>query len=91
MKVGILGTGSWGTALGQVLCDNGCDVIMWGVDPAQVDDINQNHHNHVYFDDPIHEALHASADMTCVKDAWYLGRYGTGCQCTCCPYDPWSC
>lgn len=69
MKVGILGTGSWGTALGQVLCDNGCDVIMWGVDPAQVDDINQNHHNHVYFDDPIHEALHASADMTCVKDA----------------------
>ena len=28
MKVTVLGTGSWGTALAQVLADNGNDVIL---------------------------------------------------------------
>ena len=34
MNVRVLGTGSWGTALAQVLADNGHDVIMWGISPA---------------------------------------------------------
>lgn len=69
MKTAVLGTGSWGTALGQVLCDNGNDVVMWGVEPSQVKDINENHRNSAYYEDPLNEALHADTDMQCIKDA----------------------
>ena len=53
MNVTILGTGSWGTALGQVLCDNGHTVKMYGVDVSQVTDINENHKNTAFFPDSI--------------------------------------
>ena len=30
-RVGIIGAGSWGTALSVVLCDNGHEVTLWSV------------------------------------------------------------
>ena len=39
MKIRVLGTGSWGSALAQTLADNGHDVIMWGIDDAEINDI----------------------------------------------------
>ena len=30
MKIAVLGSGSWGTALGQVLAENGHEVVLWG-------------------------------------------------------------
>lgn len=65
MNITILGTGSWGTALGQVLCDNGHRVIMYGIDASQVNDINQNHKNTAYFSNNIilPDALRATADI----------------------------
>ncbi len=53
MNITILGTGSWGTALGQVLCDNGHTVKMYGVDKAQTEDINLRHKNTAFFSDDI--------------------------------------
>ena len=43
MKVGVIGTGSWGTALAQVLCDNNIDVLIWGRSAIEVDSINNEH------------------------------------------------
>ena len=36
-KVGILGAGSWGTALALLLYKNGHDVTMWSIDKSEVE------------------------------------------------------
>ncbi len=67
MRITVLGTGSWGTALAQVLADNGNDVVLWGISDDEVNDINENHHNSRYFQAPISEALRATKEIACVK------------------------
>ena len=43
MKIAVLGAGSWGTSLGQVLSENGHDVLLWHLEQDFVDEINQTH------------------------------------------------
>ena len=50
-KVAVLGPGSWGTALSQVLNDNGHEVRIWGNLEDQIDEINEKHTNIRYFKD----------------------------------------
>lgn len=53
MRILILGSGTWGTALGQVLADNGHNVTLYGNDQKQIDDINKRHKNSFYFGDDV--------------------------------------
>ena len=35
MKITVLGSGGWGTALALLLLDNGNDVTLWSFDPKE--------------------------------------------------------
>lgn len=68
-SIGVIGTGSWGTALAQVLSDNGCDVLLYGIDPVEIADINENHKNSKYFgEDPISDRLRATDRTEALTD-----------------------
>lgn len=53
MRICVLGSGTWGTALAQVLTDNGHQVTIYGNNQEQIDDISKHHQNQQYFGNEI--------------------------------------
>lgn len=64
-KVTVLGTGAWGTTLGQVLVDAGNDVLMWGRNREVVSEINNLHTNATYLEQAqLPPTLKATSDIS---------------------------
>ncbi|MCL2889248.1 MAG: NAD(P)-dependent glycerol-3-phosphate dehydrogenase [Eggerthellaceae bacterium] len=53
MKVAVIGAGSWGTTLAQVLATNGHEVSLWARKPEVVAGINEKHRNPRYLSDSL--------------------------------------
>ena len=62
-KVAVLGAGSWGTAVADILASAGREVRLWGRDPAVVAGITEARRNPRYLRD-----IHLSAGITATTD-----------------------
>ena len=60
----VVGGGSWGTALSNVLAANGKRALLWVRRKGQAEEINNKHKNNVYLPDfELHPAIEATTDM----------------------------
>jgi glycerol-3-phosphate dehydrogenase (NAD(P)+) len=69
MKAVVLGSGGWGTALSQVLCDNGHDTYLWSHNPAKAAEMAKTRENPLLKGVILPESLHITGDLNCLKDA----------------------
>ena len=64
MKIAVLGSGQWGSALAQVLIDAGNEAIIWGRNKEVVDEINTKHSNSsALFEHLLPDGLSATRDI----------------------------
>lgn len=64
MKCAVIGAGAWGTALANVLAENGHDTSVWGLEPDVVDSIETGHENPRFLPGIV---LHSGVRATTVK------------------------
>jgi len=71
VKIAIIGTGSWGTALAVLLSKKWCSVSLWGHNPEHVAEISKQKENHKYLPSvQLPDNIEISSDIeTCVKQS----------------------
>jgi glycerol-3-phosphate dehydrogenase (NAD(P)+) len=63
-RVAVLGGGSFGTTLANIVAENGHAVMLWLRNRERADEINQHHLNSEYLPNfPLHAELRASTDL----------------------------
>lgn len=66
MKVAVVGSGAWGTALAIRLCNNGHDVTMWTFETELIDKMRQDRENPRLPGAALPEEMQISGDYGCV-------------------------
>ena len=74
MKIGIIGAGSWGTALANLLAGNGAETRLWDLDQELLDDISQTRENKKYLPGRyLSESVMIADELkSCVTDAVFV-------------------
>ena len=68
-KVAVLGSGAWGTTLGQVMVDSGQQVLIWGRNKKVVREINRRHSNRKFLKGiDLPKELKATTDIKAVLE-----------------------
>ena len=67
MKVSVVGSGAWGTALAIRLCKNGHDVTMWTFETNLIEEMESTRRNPRLPGAVLPEGLKISGDYACVK------------------------
>lgn len=67
MKVSVIGSGGWGTALALVLLENGSEVTMWSYTQEESDVLRQKRENPMLKGVSLPEELHLTTNLACVK------------------------
>ena len=67
MKVSFIGGGSWGSTLANLLSDNGHETLVYDINEATVDLIN-NEHSHPFFDAKLNADVKATSDLASAVD-----------------------
>ena len=64
MQIGVVGGGSWGTTLADMLAGNGHDVRLWAREAEVVESIRKDRVNAIFHpDSPLHESIEASGEI----------------------------
>lgn len=69
MRITVLGSGGWGTALAQLLCDNAHEVTLWSHTPAKAEQMRRERLNPLLPQRPLHERLQITAEIDAVASA----------------------
>jgi glycerol-3-phosphate dehydrogenase (NAD(P)+) len=65
VRCAVIGAGAWGTALANLLTENGHDVVLWAFEPDVAEAINARHENSRFLAGlPLHPALRATNSDT---------------------------
>jgi len=64
MRIAVIGAGSWGTTLADLLATGGHDVRLWAYEPEVAESINRTHVNELFLaDSRLSEALGATSEL----------------------------
>jgi glycerol-3-phosphate dehydrogenase (NAD(P)+) len=63
MRCAVVGAGAWGTALADLLADNGCETVLWAFERDVANSINDSHENRRFLKGlPLAPGLRATND-----------------------------
>lgn len=68
MKVSVIGSGGWGTALALLLLENGSDVTLWSYSQEECNKLKRSGENPMLKGVPLPAKLNLTTDLMCIKD-----------------------
>ena len=69
MKITMLGSGAWGTALANLLCENGHQVTLWNRSAARAAEMAETRINPRLTGILLHPGLSVTSDLNCVEES----------------------